>query len=273
RSRIFSAVSRVSGKWNPVSRKNTSMRGSMRQARSTRTASCIEQATAISGKNRSIAQVRMYSADAPSRSGSSPTSAGALGDIEVPPGLQHVDDPSRRLLGRLALGCDLDLRVQRRLVGVVDTGEALERAGARLGIEALHIPVLADLQRGGDVDLEEVVADQFPDLVTHRAVGGDGGGDDLYPIAGEQLGDEADPPDVDVAVLLREAETLGQVLPHDVAIQQLDALASGPEGGHQGLRNGALPGRRQPGHPDHAPAIRPCDRLAGGRSCIKSRWF
>src|SRR5205807_1932344 len=101
----------------------------------------------------------------------------------------------------------------------------------------------------------------------------DGGGDDLYPIAGEQLGDEADPPDVDVAVLLREAETLGQVLPHDVAIEQLDALAPGLEGRRKRLGDGALAGRRQPGHPDHTAPVRPYNRLPGSSPCINSRWF
>src|SRR6266481_9114551 len=201
------------------------MRGSIRQARSTRTASCIEQATAISGKKRSMAQVRMYSADASSRSGSSPTSGVALEGIEVPPRLEHVDNPGRRLLGRLPPGCDFDLRVQLRLVGAVDAGEALQGTGPSLGVETLDVAVLADLQRGRDVDLEEVVAHQPPHLVAHGAVGGDRRGDDLHPIASEQLGHEADPTDVDVAVLLGEAETLGEVLPHDVAVQQLDALA------------------------------------------------
>src|SRR6266516_3641055 len=103
------------------------MRGSIRQARSTMTASCMEQATAISGKKRSMAQARMYSAPAASKSGRLSawegtawrTSAG----IEVPSCLEHVDDPCRGLLWPLALGRDLDLVLDGRLVGVVDAGE------------------------------------------------------------------------------------------------------------------------------------------------------
>jgi hypothetical protein len=57
----------------------------------------------------------------------------------------------RRQLGRV----DPDLRVLRRLVRVGDAGELLDDPGPRLGVEPLPVALLADLQRRGDVDLQE----------------------------------------------------------------------------------------------------------------------
>ena len=57
-----------------------------------------------------------------------------------------------------------ELRVLRRLVGVVHTGEAGDLAGERLLVQALGIAVLGELLDGRvDVDLDEL-ADQRPDL-------------------------------------------------------------------------------------------------------------
>ena len=41
-----------------------------------------------------------------------------------------------------------------------------------------------------------------------------------------EIGDEGDPADVGVAVLLREAEPLGEVLAHDVAVEDLESLTA-----------------------------------------------
>jgi len=52
--------------------------------------------------------------------------------------------------------------------------------------------------------------------------GRDGRGDHGHVVAGEQIGDERDPADVGVPVLLREAEALGEVLADDVAVEYLE---------------------------------------------------
>ena len=60
------------------------------------------------------------------------------------------------LLDRQRAGVERDLGVERGLVGVVDAREALDLAGAGLGVEALDVAPLADLDRGVAVDLDEV---------------------------------------------------------------------------------------------------------------------
>ena len=76
------------------------------------------------------------------------------------------DDGLRALLRRLALGVDDDLRVLGLLIGVVDAGEALDLAGERLLVEAVHVAARALLEGGADVDLDEraVLLDQLARL-------------------------------------------------------------------------------------------------------------
>ena len=66
------------------------------------------------------------------------------------------------------------------LVGVVDTSEALDLAGACLGVDTALVGLLAVLEGSGDVDKEEV-AELLDDLaggVTAGLEGRDGSGDD-----------------------------------------------------------------------------------------------
>ena len=65
--------------------------------------------------------------------------------------------------------------ILRRLVGIGDAGELLDDAGAGLGVEALAVAALADLERGRDVDLEEAAGglDHVAHLGAGRGVGGD----------------------------------------------------------------------------------------------------
>src|SRR5258705_6764790 len=58
-------------------------------------------------------------------------------------------------------------------------------------------------------------------LVADLGVWGDRRGDHRHAVAAEQVGDEGDATDVDVAVLLREAEALREVFAHHVAIEDL----------------------------------------------------
>ena len=55
------------------------------------------------------------------------------------------------------------LGVERRLVGVVDAGEARELAGPGLGVEALRVALLALLDRRVDEDLDERQAGRLVD--------------------------------------------------------------------------------------------------------------
>ena len=136
--------------------------------------------------------------------------------------LEVGEDLLRRLLGRLVLGLDHQLGVLRRLVGVGDAGELLDLAGAGLRVEALDVALLADLDRGLDVGLDEAAVHHLARLVADLAVGRDRGGDHRHAVAGQQVGDERDAADVGVAVLLREAEALREVLADDVAVEHLE---------------------------------------------------
>src|ERR1700688_3508227 len=66
--------------------------------------------------------------------------------------LEVEQDLLRRLLRRQGAGVDRHLGVGGLLVGVGDAGELLDQARPRLGVEALAVALLADLERGGDVD-------------------------------------------------------------------------------------------------------------------------
>jgi hypothetical protein len=69
-------------------------------------------------------------------------------------------------------------------------------------------------------------------------------------VPGEQLGYEADPPDVGVAVLPGEAQPGRQAAAQLIAVEYLDLPASGAQllGDGQGDRR--LAGAGQPGEPD-----------------------
>ena len=86
---------------------------------------------------------------------------------------QLVDDLVDALLDRLLAGVEGDLGVERGLVRVVDAGETLDLAGAGLGVEALDVAPLADLDRGVAVDLDEVPPGKLPGVVSRPAVGAD----------------------------------------------------------------------------------------------------
>jgi hypothetical protein len=163
--------------------------------------------------------------------------------------LEPGDDLGRGLLGRLARGFDAHLGVQRRLVGIGDAREFGDLARPGLGVQALHVPRLAVLERGSDVDLDEVVhvAAHF---VAHGSVRRDRRGHGHHVVAREQTRDEADAPDVDVAVGFREREPLRDVLAHLVAGEELDPVAPRLQLGDHDVRDRALARTRKAGEPE-----------------------
>ena len=139
-------------------------------------------------------------------------------------------------VGLLALG---------GLVGVVDAGEALDLALAGGGVDAALVGLLADLERGGDVD-EEEGAELLDDLARGVAAGLEGcdrGGDDGGAGLGQLRGHEADAVDVLLAVFAGEAELRGQLGADGVAEEERDAAAALlVEGDVQGACDGVLAG-------------------------------
>ena len=91
----------------------------------------------------------------------------------------------------------MQFRSLGRLVGRVETGEILDRAGLGLGVKALGVAPDAFLERRVDKDLEKGV--RRGELAHHPAVGAerrDERADHDQPGLGHQPGDLADPPDV-----------------------------------------------------------------------------
>jgi hypothetical protein len=91
--------------------------------------------------------------------------------------LYITDELSNTLRNSFVIGPALDLRVERRFVGIVYAGKPAKFSSAGSSIEALDIAVFADLKRSVDVDLHKPWNDGT-NLLTRRAVRGDGRDDD-----------------------------------------------------------------------------------------------
>ena len=134
-----------------------------------------------------------------------------------------------RLHGAVMCRIDPELRILRYFIGIADAGELRDLAAPRLGVQALAVAGLAYLQRGGHVDLDEgtLLLDHLAHGAAGAVVGSDGGADGDAAVLGDLAGDEADTADVEVAVCLGETQFAGQVLAHDVAVQQGHGPAAG----------------------------------------------
>src|SRR5918997_7055853 len=119
---------------------------------------------------------------------------------EVSEELELLYDLAGALLGLLLVGLEDEVGGGGRLVGVGDAGELLDLPGESLLVEALDVPLGANLERGIDEDLDEV-DDPAPHLIARLLVGRDGADDNTNPVASEQVRHEADPQDVYVAVV------------------------------------------------------------------------
>src|SRR5262249_54602343 len=102
--------------------------------------------------------------------------------------LEEGEDLPRRLLGALALRLADDLGLLRRLIRVRDAGELLDLTRAGLRVEALHVALLADLDRGLDVGLDEAAVHHLAGLVADLAVGRDRGGDHRNAVSRQEVG-------------------------------------------------------------------------------------
>jgi hypothetical protein len=145
---------------------------------------------------------------------------------------------------------DRQLRVGRRLVRRGDPGELLDLAGARLLVEALHVALLADLDRAVDEDLDEIAGlHERAHLVAVGPIRRDEGRDGDDAGVGEELRDLADAPDVLGAILGREPEILVQAVPDVVAVEDVGADAALGEPLLEVDRDGGLARAREPGQP------------------------
>ena len=118
------------------------------------------------------------------------------------------------------------------LVRVVDAGEALELAGAGLGVEALGVALLAELDRRVDEHLDEREIGRGVEL-PHRVAVGPVGAHERHERdeagVGHQGRDVADAADVLGSVLGAEAEVAVEAVADVVAVEHVGRPAGGDE--------------------------------------------
>ena len=116
-----------------------------------------------------------------------------------------------------------DLGASRWFVRVVNAGETLDFPSPCLGVHALDVAPLAHLQ--GRVHEHFHIA-TAPHHVAHVIaccpVGTHGCTNHRASVAHDFGSDEADAPDIDVPILFAKPETLRQVSPYHIAIQNRD---------------------------------------------------
>src|SRR5882672_289735 len=164
--------------------------------------------------------------------------------------LEVVEDRLGRLLDRLLAGVHGHLGIERVLVRVADARELLDDAGAGLLVETLGVALLDHFERRLDVHLDERGAGLLAHFVADVAVGRDRGRDRDHAIAREHVGDETDAADVGVAVFLRKAQALREVLAHFVAVEDFDLLAAVAEDRSEVFGQRALARARETGEPE-----------------------
>src|SRR5579859_7187206 len=162
---------------------------------------------------------------------------------------QLVEDEIRRLFGRVVERVDNDLGVLGRLVGVVHARHLLDLAAPGPLVEALDVPLLADLDRGRDVDLDEG-ADLLARPLARRAVGRDQRDDRDDAVPREDLGHERDPPGVRLPRLEVEPEVAADPGADLVSAEQLDVPAERFQLRRERLGDRRLSRARQSGQPD-----------------------
>ena len=212
------------------------------------------------GARRTVSSDSTPSGRSPTRVTSSPPCGAIAGrrvdhagtsSAQAPRGQQR-QHAGRALLGLLALRLDAQLRAHRGLVRVGDARELLDLAGEGLGVQTLHVAAGALVDRRVDVHEHElpVLLDQLARLLAGLLVGRDGGHDGDAAEPGEAAGDPADALDVGVAVLLGEAEALGQVRAHHVAVERLDEQAAAVELEDHDVRDRRLARAGEAGEPE-----------------------
>jgi len=155
---------------------------------------------------------------------------------------------------------DEKLGLERRFVGIIDTREVLHDAFACFGVEPLHVSLLAHLQGGSHVHLDESApfGDNGTSVVPRLSVWSNGSDDGETSGVGDLGGDPGNALDVEVAMLLGEAELGGEVDADVVAVEEGDgAGALLHEGDAEGVGHRRFPGAGEPGEEHGEPLLMP----------------
>lgn len=129
-----------------------------------------------------------------------------------------VHDGADVLLGQVNGQIDL----LRSLIRVVDTGEALDLAGAGSLVDALAVRLLAVLERRGNVDQEKGTRlfNKLSSVLASILIGRNGGSDDGSTGLGQLRGNKGDATNVQASVLAAEAQLGGELGAHRLTQQQ-----------------------------------------------------
>lgn len=135
-----------------------------------------------------------------------------------------MHDGANTLLGSI----NNEVGLLRSLVGVIDTGEALDLTAASLLVDTALVGLLAVLEGSVDVDKEEGtgLGNSVTGVLPGVLVRSDGGSNDGGTGAGQLRGDEGNALDVLVAVLTGEAQLGGELVADSVTQQQGDGTAT-----------------------------------------------
>src|SRR6266700_1322009 len=150
---------------------------------------------------------------------------------------------------RLASGAALDLWIQRRLIGIVNTRKLRKKSGSRFLIEAFHVSLFTYCQRSIYVDLNEP-ANIGPQFVTYGSIRRNCRHDRDYAILRQQFGNESDAANIFITVLFREAQVLREMAPNRISVQQFDFVSHGQKPLVDCMTDGGLARRTQPGKPE-----------------------
>src|SRR5712671_1154213 len=162
---------------------------------------------------------------------------------------QRIDDLRQGLLQGFARRVDHHLGTERFLVRIADAGEVGDLARNRFLVEAFHIALDEGVERAADEHLDET-GRLRSDLVPHLAVGRDRRGDGNATASRNEPGDIADAADVGVAIFFGESQSLGQVGPDIITVEQLDMAAAPRKLLFQGVRDRRLSRTGQACEPD-----------------------
>ena len=157
--------------------------------------------------------------------------------------LEHEDDLVNDAADRLLGTIHNQIGLLGSLVGIIDTGEALDLTATGTLVDTALVGLLAMLERSGHVDEEEVarLGDDVPSVLARLLVRGNGGGNHGGTGAGELGGDESNALDVLVTVLASEAQLGGELVADSVTQEQGDGATALLVQGHlQGTGDGVL---------------------------------
>ena len=138
-------------------------------------------------------------------------------------------------------GVEHQLRRFRRLVGRIDAGEIGNAAGARLGVQALDVALLAHFQRRIDEHLDELAGRE--QVAGHPSFAAERRDErDQHDQAGidHQFRNFGDAADVLDAVLVAEAKVVVQAMADVVAVEQVGVVAAGEQAFFDHIGDGRL---------------------------------